>query len=109
MVPFQFCHASFPPLRLPGCLVIFGRHEHKNGGADALLSSLADAIGVYYNATGDLECFSPEAGANNASSVDANNWNWQVFASCRANPRPVGVRVRAFVVSNWYSRAVMVC
>lgn len=43
-----------------------------------LLSALADAIGVYYNATGELECFSPAAGANNASSVDADNWNWQV-------------------------------
>ena len=47
-----------------------------------LLSALADAIGVYYNATGELECFSPAAGANNASSVDANNWNWQVRLGC---------------------------
>lgn len=43
-----------------------------------LLGALADAIGVYYNATGDVECFCPAAGANNESSVDGDNWNWQV-------------------------------
>ncbi|CAM9184790.1 unnamed protein product [Scytosiphon promiscuus] len=44
---------------------------------DVLLGALADAIGVYYNATGEVECFSPAAGANNESSVDGDNWNWQ--------------------------------
>ncbi|CAM9466993.1 unnamed protein product [Ectocarpus sp. 13 AM-2016] len=44
---------------------------------DVLLGALADAIGVYYNATGEVGCFTPAAGANNASSVDADNWNWQ--------------------------------
>ncbi|CAN0395650.1 unnamed protein product, partial [Scytosiphon promiscuus] len=44
---------------------------------DVLLGALADAIGVYYNATGGVECFSPAAGANNESSVDGDNWNWQ--------------------------------
>ncbi|CAN0346617.1 unnamed protein product, partial [Ectocarpus sp. 8 AP-2014] len=44
---------------------------------DMLLGALADAIGVYYNATGEVGCFTPAAGANNASSVDADNWNWQ--------------------------------
>ncbi|CAM9981996.1 unnamed protein product, partial [Hapterophycus canaliculatus] len=44
---------------------------------DVLLGALADAIGVYYNATGEAECFSPAAGANNESTVDGDNWNWQ--------------------------------
>ncbi|CAB1112158.1 unnamed protein product [Ectocarpus sp. CCAP 1310/34] len=44
---------------------------------DVLLGALADAIGVYYNATGEVGCFTPAAGANNASSVDTDNWNWQ--------------------------------
>lgn len=70
-------------IRTVGCLhrsvVVFFRHgEHKGAGDDVLLSALADAIGVYYNATGAVECFSPASGANNASSVDAENWNWQV-------------------------------
>lgn len=51
---------------------------HKMSGEEALVSALADAIGVFYNATGDLECFSPAAGANNETTVDGNNWNWQV-------------------------------
>lgn len=53
-------------------------NDRKTEDAEVLLSALADSIGVYYNATGDLRCFSPAAGANNASSVDADNWNWQV-------------------------------
>lgn len=43
-----------------------------------LLNALANAIGVYYNATGKLDCFNPAHGVNNASSVDGANWNWQV-------------------------------
>lgn len=48
------------------------------GKEEELLSALADAIGVYYNATGTVDCFSPAAGANNESAIDAANWNWQV-------------------------------
>lgn len=51
----------------------------KTAAEEVLLSALADAIGVYYNATGDLACFSPKAGANNESAVDLDNWNWQVL------------------------------
>lgn len=64
------------PSYLACCM--FRLNNRKTGDVEVLLSALADSIGVYYNATGDLECFSPAAGANNASSIDANNWNWQV-------------------------------
>lgn len=68
------------PLTFPVFIVrcLFRVHDRKTEGAEVLLNALADSIGVYYNATGDLECFSPAAGANNASSIDADNWNWQV-------------------------------
>lgn len=63
--------------------------DHKDADDDVLLSALADAIGVYYNATGDVECFSPAAGANNASSVDGDNWNWQVGVNSKNDARPL--------------------
>ena len=60
-----------------------------------LLKALADAIGIYYNATGDLECFSPDAGANNASAIDAQNWNWQVSATALRPLRIVSTKSNA--------------
>lgn len=63
--------------------------DHKDADDDVLLSALADAIGVYYNATGEVDCFSPAAGANNASSVDADNWNWQVGVKSDDDPASV--------------------
>eukprot|EP00752_Nemacystus_decipiens_P003737 g3443.t1 len=68
---------ELPPWPLRKACSYLGDPSLQDAGDDVLLSALADAIGVYYNATGDVECFSPAAGANNASSVDGDNWNWQ--------------------------------
>ncbi|CAM9700055.1 unnamed protein product [Pylaiella littoralis] len=71
---------------------------------DALLGALADAIGVYYNATGELGCFSPAAGANNASSVDAENWNWQACTEM-SMPMATDGKRDMFWVSDWDAAA----
>ena len=41
---------------------------------EALLGAMADAVGVFYNFTGGLECFDPGASANNETQADADFW-----------------------------------
>lgn len=67
------------------------------------MNALAEAIGVYYNATGDVECFSPAAGANNESSVDADNWNWQVIHAfyCGEASTPAQIHKLEFIVASY--------
>eukprot|EP00198_Chlamydomonas_reinhardtii_P013425 XP_001702762.1 predicted protein [Chlamydomonas reinhardtii] len=42
-----------------------------------LLDAMAAAVGVFYNHTGDLECFDPFAGTDPDSDHDANWWDYQ--------------------------------
>ena len=44
---------------------------------DALLMALSDAAAVFYNASGNVRCFSPDAGPNDDTSLDADLWTWQ--------------------------------
>ena len=44
---------------------------------EELLSKMADAVGLFYNATGKLKCFDFGASAGNATEEDASFWDWQ--------------------------------
>eukprot|EP00903_Cladosiphon_okamuranus_P013794 g12837.t1 len=91
---------ELPPWPLRKACSYLGDPSLPDAGDDVLLSALADAIGVYYNATGDVECFSPAAGANNASSVDADNWNWQACTEMSMPMSTDGID-DMFWVANW--------
>ena len=41
-----------------------------------LLESVRRAVGVFYNYTGDVECFDTDASANNATQIDGILWNY---------------------------------
>ena len=44
---------------------------------EALLAAMADAVGVFYNATGALKCFDYGGSAGNATEEDATFWDFQ--------------------------------
>lgn len=44
---------------------------------DALLRGMASAVGLFFNATGSLECFDFGASAGNATAEDATFWDFQ--------------------------------
>ena len=48
-----------------------------NKGGDALLSALADAVGVYYNYSKTQECFDTQHGSNDDSDEDGELWDYQ--------------------------------
>ncbi|KAG2446301.1 hypothetical protein HXX76_000889 [Chlamydomonas incerta] len=49
-----------------------------DGWVDAdLLDAMAAGVGVFYNHTGDLDCFDPFAGTDPDSDHDANWWDYQ--------------------------------
>jgi|EP00982_Pelagococcus_subviridis_P011079 lysosomal Pro-X carboxypeptidase len=55
-----------------------GGHGHDDDDDDAgLLSALADAVGVFYNHSGDAACFDIRAGVNEDSRRDGDGWDWQ--------------------------------
>ena len=71
-----------------------GGHGHDDDDDDAgLLSALADAVGVFYNHSGDAACFDIRAGVNEDSRRDGDGWDWQfcteqfMSGTCSGNSR----------------------